>query len=215
MGLDLESSQAGAQRDGAEAEDEDEREDEPQRIDKRAPAGYDALRKVSRRTLVSEPEGCWQEVAGGVTAPLGFRAAATRCGIKQAETDDLGLLVAEPGGCAAAVFTRNRVSAAPVRWSRDILPRGKVRAAVVNSGNANACTGERGLEDAAATATAAAGALGLEPDQFLVASTGIIGRFLPMDKLLAGIPQAAAALDASIAAGDRFARAILTTDTVP
>lgn len=163
---------------------------------------------------MSVQPGCWEEIAGGVTAPLGFRAAATRCGIKQAETDDLGLLVAEPGGCAAAVFTRNRVTAAPVRWSRETLQRGNVRAAVVNSGNANACTGERGLEDAAATAKAAADALGMEPDQFLVASTGIIGRFLPIEKLLAGIPQAAAALDASIAAGDRFARAILTTDTV-
>jgi len=155
----------------------------------------------------------WEETAGGVTAPRGFRAAAARCGIRQAEADDLGLLVCDVQGTAAATFTTNRVTAAPVRWSRETIRQGRVRAAVVNSGCANACTGERGLRDVEATAAAAAKALGLEPAHFLIASTGIIGHYLPMDKLLAGIPKAAALLDGSIEAGERFARAIMTTDT--
>ena len=155
----------------------------------------------------------WEETAGGVTAPRGFRAAAVRCGIRQAEGDDLGLLVCDVQGTAAATFTTNRVAAAPVRWSRETIRQGRVRAAVVNAGCANACTGERGLRDVEATAAAAAKALGLEPASFLIASTGIIGHFLPMDKLLAGIPRAAALLDGSIGAGERFARAIMTTDT--
>jgi len=155
----------------------------------------------------------WQETAGGVTVPRGFRAAAVRCGIRQAEADDLGLLLCETQGTAAATFTTNRVAAAPVRWSRQTLEQGRVRAAVANSGNANACTGERGWRDVEATARAAADALGLEPANFLIASTGIIGRYLPVEKLLEGLPRAASLLDGSIEAGDRFARAILTTDT--
>jgi len=157
---------------------------------------------------------CWEETAGGVTAARGFRAAAARCGIKEAEADDLGLLVCETHGTAAATFTTNRVAAAPVRWSRRTIQRGRVRAAVVNSGNANACTGERGWRDVEATAEAAARALGLEPASFLVASTGIIGRYLPLEKLLAGIKEASRRLDDTLEAGDRFARAIMTTDTV-
>jgi len=159
-------------------------------------------------------ERTWDETAGGVTAPRGFRAAAARCGIKEAESDDLGLLVCDAEGSAAATFTTNRVCAAPVRWTRETIRKGRVRAAVVNSGNANACTGERGLRDAEAMATAAAEALGLAPDQIAVASTGRIGRHMPIEKLPPGIAAAARALDSSIEAGDRFARAIMTTDTV-
>ncbi|MFP4055540.1 MAG: bifunctional glutamate N-acetyltransferase/amino-acid acetyltransferase ArgJ [Candidatus Brocadiia bacterium] len=157
----------------------------------------------------------WDDVPGGVTAAEGFRAAAVACGIKDSGGDDLGLLVGEPGCTAAATFTTNRVAAAPVRWSRQTLAQGLVRAAVVNSGNANACTGERGLQDAEATAAAAADALGLEPANFLVASTGIIGRLLPMERLLRGVEAAAGQLQSSLDAGARFARALMTTDTVP
>jgi len=156
---------------------------------------------------------CWEQVAGGVTAPQGFRAAAVRCGLRQAEANDLGLLVCDSQGSAAATFTTNRVAAAPVRWSRATIAKGKVRAAVVNSGNANACTGARGLRAVEATAAKAAELLGLTPDNFLIASTGIIGRYLPVEKLLAGLPRAVDALDGSLEAGERFARAILTTDT--
>jgi len=158
----------------------------------------------------------WCElVQGGVTAPKGFRAGTARCGIRQAAGDDVGLLVGPAGGSAAAVFTTNRVVAAPVTWSRATMARGAVCAAVVNAGNANACTGERGLRDVEATAAAAAEALGLGPENLLVASTGIIGRFLPVEKLLAGVGEAARGLDDSLEAGDAFARAIMTTDTVP
>ena len=157
-----------------------------------------------------------QDAPGGVTAPRGFRAAATHCGIKDGEADDLAMVVCDAqGAAAAATFTTNRVAAAPVRWTRETIRHGKVRAAVVNSGNANACTGERGLRDAQATAAAAAEALGLEPANIAVCSTGKIGRYLPIDTLLAGIPVVAAQLDASPEAGDRFARGIMTTDTVP
>jgi len=156
---------------------------------------------------------CWEQVAGGVTAPRGFRAAAVRCGIRQVETDDLALLVCDTQGAAAATFTTNRVAAAPVRWSRRAIATGRVRAAVVNSGNANACTGERGERDVATTAAKAAELLGFQPENFLIASTGIIGRYLPIDKLLEGLPRVVRLLDGSLEAGERFARAILTTDT--
>ncbi|MFW6161476.1 MAG: bifunctional glutamate N-acetyltransferase/amino-acid acetyltransferase ArgJ [Planctomycetota bacterium] len=160
-------------------------------------------------------DSMWDESTGGVTAARGFRAGTARCGIKQAESDDLALLVCDADALtAAAVFTTNRVCAAPVHWSREALRGEDVRAAVVNSGNANACTGERGLRDAEAMATLAAEALGLAPRQVAVASTGIIGHYLPMDKLPPGIEAAAAALDDSPDAGLRFARAIMTTDTV-
>jgi len=160
-------------------------------------------------------EHCWQQIPGGVTAPRGFRAAATRSGIRQAKADDLALLVCDArGAAAAAVFTTNRVAAAPVRWSRRTMARGKVRAAVVNSGNANACTGRRGLRDVQTTAARAAELLGLKPHNFLVASTGIIGRYLPVGKLLKALPRAVRRLDASPQAGESFARAIMTTDTV-
>lgn len=162
------------------------------------------------------PEPTFERSAGGVTAPRGFRAGAARCGIKQAEADDVALVVCDADGAtAAATFTTNRVCAAPVHWSRAAVARGAVRAAVVNSGNANACTGERGLRDAEAMAAMAAEALGLEPHQVAVASTGIIGHYMPMAKLPPGIAAAARALDGSPEAGDRFARAIMTTDTVP
>jgi len=157
-------------------------------------------------------DAVWKPVPGGVTVPEGFRAAAVACGIKESGKDDLALLVGPETCTAAATFTTNRVTAAPVRWSRDTILQGRVRAAVVNSGNANACTGQRGLQDVEATAAAAADALGLEPSDFLIASTGIIGRPLPMDRLLSGIQDAAGKLDGSVAAGDGFAQAIMTTD---
>lgn len=159
-------------------------------------------------------DAAWEQVAGGVTAPRGFRAGAARCGLKM-KGDDVGLLVCDgDGAVAAATFTTNRVCAAPVRWTRDAIARGGVRAAVVNSGNANACTGERGLRDAEAMARAAAAALGLEPGQVAVASTGIIGHFLPVATVAPGIAAAGQALGSSLDAGLRFAQAIMTTDTV-
>ncbi|HWE36446.1 MAG TPA: bifunctional glutamate N-acetyltransferase/amino-acid acetyltransferase ArgJ [Isosphaeraceae bacterium] len=147
--------------------------------------------------------------------PAGFRAAGVRAGIKESGAPDLAVLVAD-GDCAAAgVFTTNRIAAAPVQWDRALLPSTKARAVVVNSGNANAATGAQGLADARRTATRAAEVIGCEPGQVLVASTGVIGHQLPMEKVEAGL---ARALDAAAAGEGAFraaAGAILTTDTHP
>ena len=151
-------------------------------------------------------------VPSGVTAPLGFRAAAVASGIK-AEGLDLALVVADAGCAAAGVFTANRAQAAPVVVSRAHLAAGQARAIVVNSGCANAATGEGGLGDARETAALAAEALGCRPAEVVVASTGVIGVSLPMAALRAGIPRAAAALGREN--GARAARAIMTTDTRP
>ncbi|MEW5762956.1 MAG: bifunctional glutamate N-acetyltransferase/amino-acid acetyltransferase ArgJ [Bacillota bacterium] len=149
-------------------------------------------------------------VAGGVTAPAGFKAAGLNCGLKKSKKD-LALLVSEVPCAAAGLFTTNRVKAAPVLVTQEKLAFGRAQAVVVNSGNANACTGPRGLEDARAMAGITAGALGIPEELVLVASTGVIGVPLPVEKLAAGIPRAAALLDR---AGHRdAAEAILTTDT--
>jgi glutamate N-acetyltransferase/amino-acid N-acetyltransferase len=145
-----------------------------------------------------------------ITAPLGFRAAGVGCGIK-ANGLDVALLAADQGCAAAGVFTTNRAQAAPVLLSRRHLASGLARAVLVNSGCANAATGEAGLADACEMARLAAGALGCRPEEVVVASTGVIGVPLPMERLRAGIPRAAARL--SREGGGDAARAILTTDT--
>ena len=147
-----------------------------------------------------------------ITAPLGFRAAAAAAGIK-ASGLDMALLVADHACPAAAVFTTNRAQAAPVLVSRAHLASGRARAVVVNAGCANAGTGERGLADARATAAAVAEALGCEPAEVVVASTGVIGLPLPMDKVRTGVRTLAASL--SPERGPDAARAIMTTDTRP
>jgi glutamate N-acetyltransferase/amino-acid N-acetyltransferase len=151
-------------------------------------------------------------VSSGVTAPLGFRAAAVAAGIKP-DRLDLALVVADHVAAAAGVFTTNRAQAAPVVVSREHLGDGKARAIVVNAGCANAGTGEAGLGDAREMAAATARAVGCEPKDVVVASTGVIGVRLPMAKVRAGVEKAAAA--ASRAGGAEAARAILTTDTRP
>ncbi len=123
-------------------------------------------------------------------------------------------MVASDGPCAAAgVFTQNRVCAAPVQVCRERLPMPDARGIVICSGNANACTGERGLEDARRMAESSAAAVGCRPEQFLVCSTGVIGRMLPMPIIESGIVKAAADLQGDAAALERAARAIMTTDT--
>ena len=148
----------------------------------------------------------------GVTAPAGFVAAGVACGIRNDHLD-LALVVSETEASAAAVFTRNLVLAAPVVLSRQALASsgGKARAIVLNSGNANACTGEPGDRAAARTAESLASLLGVSPDRTLVASTGVIGVQLPLDRLLEGLPPAVAEL--SVDGGADAAEAILTTDT--
>jgi glutamate N-acetyltransferase/amino-acid N-acetyltransferase len=149
---------------------------------------------------------------GAITAPAGFRAAAVAAGIKAAGPD-LALLAADRECAAAAVFTTNRAQAAPVLLSREHLTSGRARAVVVNAGCANAATGEAGLSDARETAAVTARALGCRPSEVVVASTGVIGTRLPMDKLRTGIAAAAARLERS--GGAEAARANHTTDTRP
>ncbi|MEU5793145.1 bifunctional glutamate N-acetyltransferase/amino-acid acetyltransferase ArgJ [Streptomyces sp. NPDC047813] len=148
-----------------------------------------------------------------VTAAKGFRAAGIAAGIKQNGNPDLALVVNDgPRRAAAGVFTANRVKAAPVLWSEQVVKSGQVSAVVLNSGGANACTGPQGFQDTHATAEKAGEVLGRGAIEVAVCSTGLIGVLLPMDKLLPGIGTAAAQL--SEHGGEKAAIAIKTTDTV-
>jgi glutamate N-acetyltransferase/amino-acid N-acetyltransferase len=152
----------------------------------------------------------------GVTAAQGWRAAGVAAGIKTSGNPDLALVCNDgPQDAAAGVFTRNKVQAAPVLWSRQVLAHGRVRAVVLNSGGANACTGPAGFADAHATAEHAAQTLNLGAADVAVCSTGLIGERLPMPAVLSGIEKAAAALTDTSEAGLDAARAVMTTDTVP
>lgn len=151
---------------------------------------------------------------GSVTTPQGFLATGLSAGIKDSGRPDLAVVLSTgPRDAAAAVFTSNRVFAAPVKWSRRAVADGILRAVVLNSGGANACTGPEGYQDAVATAGLAAAHLGVTSDDIAVCSTGLIGVRLPMERLAAGIARAAQQL--SPEGGDEAARAIMTTDTVP
>lgn len=148
-----------------------------------------------------------------VTAAQGFTAAGIAAGIKANGNPDLALVVnTGPRRSAAGVFTANRVKAAPVLWSEQVVKGGQIAAVVLNSGGANACTGPQGFQDTHATAEKAAEILGEGAGDIAVASTGLIGELLPMDKLLPGVETAAAALSAH--GGEKAAIAIKTTDTV-
>ncbi|MFI9111810.1 bifunctional glutamate N-acetyltransferase/amino-acid acetyltransferase ArgJ [Streptomyces venezuelae] len=148
-----------------------------------------------------------------VTAARGFLASGVAAGIKASGDPDLALVVNQgPAPAAAGVFTSNRVQAAPVRWSRRVLAEGGVRAVVLNSGGANACTGAAGADDARAMAERTAAAVGLAPDAVAVCSTGLIGVPLPMDRITAGIALAAERLASD--GGEDAAVAIKTTDSV-
>ncbi|MFF1791433.1 bifunctional glutamate N-acetyltransferase/amino-acid acetyltransferase ArgJ [Kitasatospora sp. NPDC058243] len=149
----------------------------------------------------------------GVTAAKGFRAAGVTAGIKASGTPDLALVVNDgPALAAAGVFTANRVKAAPVVWSEQVLKGGQVSAVVLNSGGANACTGPLGFQDTHTTAEKVAEELELNAGEVAVASTGLIGERLPMDVLLPGVALAARELSAT--GGEAAAIAIKTTDTV-
>jgi glutamate N-acetyltransferase / amino-acid N-acetyltransferase len=153
-----------------------------------------------------------------VTAPLGFRAAGVAAGLKQSGQPDVAVVLNDgPSRAVAAVFTANRVQAAPVTWTRQVVRGGRVRAVVLNSGGANACTGPLGFQDTHATAEHLAAAIGARGEdasagEMAVCSTGLIGERLPMDKLLPGVDAAVA--EASRAGGLAAADAIRTTDTV-
>jgi glutamate N-acetyltransferase / amino-acid N-acetyltransferase len=148
-----------------------------------------------------------------VTAPLGFRAAGVAAGLKASGLPDVAVVVNDgPSRAAAAVFTSNRVAAAPVHWSRQVVAGGRVRAVVLNSGGANACTGPSGFQDTHATAEHLAGLLGESAGEMVVCSTGLIGERLPMAALLTGVDAAVAS--AARSGGLSAADAIRTTDTV-
>jgi glutamate N-acetyltransferase/amino-acid N-acetyltransferase len=148
-----------------------------------------------------------------VTAAQGFTAAGIAAGIKENGNPDLALVVNNgPRLAAAGVFTSNRVKAAPVLWSEQVLKGGQVSAVILNSGGANACTGPKGFQDTHATAEKVADTLGLNAAEVAVASTGLIGLLLPMDKLLPGVEAAAGQL--SPHGGEKAAIAIKTTDSV-
>lgn len=157
----------------------------------------------------------------GVTAPEGFRATGIASGIKASGALDLALVFNEgPDYSAAGVFTRNQVKAAPVLWTKQVLTTGRLRAVILNSGGANACTGPAGFQDSHATAEAVAAALsdwGTETGAIEVAvcSTGLIGDRLPMEKVLAGVTEIVHEMAGGLTGGEEAARAIMTTDTVP
>ncbi len=148
--------------------------------------------------------------------PRGFTFAATHCGLKKSRLD-LALIISEAPANTAAIFTTNRVQAAPVRVCKAHLKesRGKVRAVIVNSGNANCCTGPEGLAASRSTAVKVARALGCPPREILVCSTGVIGTPLRVEKILNAVPALALAPNSDVSAFEQVARAIMTTDTVP
>ncbi|KAA0084148.1 bifunctional glutamate N-acetyltransferase/amino-acid acetyltransferase ArgJ [Mycolicibacterium sp. P9-64] len=157
----------------------------------------------------------------GVTAPAGFRATGIAAGIKASGKPDLALVFNEgPDYAAAAVFTRNKVKAAPVLWTQQVMTTRRLRAVILNSGGANACTGPAGFQDTHQTAEAVAAALsdwGSETGAIEVAvcSTGLIGDRLPMDKVLAGVKDIVHEMAGGLTGGVEAAQAIMTTDTVP
>ena len=151
----------------------------------------------------------------GVCAAAGFRAAGVEAGFKASGGKDLALVVNDgPEFAAAAVFTSNRVAAAPVHWSREVIRQGTSRAVILNSGGANACTGTRGFQNTHETAELVADRLDVGAGDVLVCSTGLIGEQLPMDVMRAGIPALTDALAAGPEAGQAAAEAIMTTDSV-
>ena len=155
-------------------------------------------------------------IEGGVTAAKGFKASDAAAGIKYQGRTDMAMIFSEVPCRAAGTFTTNIVKAAPVKWDQQIVYHAPAaQAVIVNSGIANACTGEEGMFYCRETAKKAASVLGIAEDAVLVASTGVIGMQLKMDRIAAGIDMLAPALDGSIAAGHAAAKAIMTTDTMP
>lgn len=154
-------------------------------------------------------------ITGGVTAAKGFQAASTAAGIKYQGRTDMAMVYSEVPCKAAGTFTTNIVKAAPVKWDQDIVyNQPEAQVIICNSGIANACTGKEDFECCKETALAAARTLKVDPDSVLVASTGVIGMQLPVQKLAAGVEAMAPELDGSLEAGNQAAKAIMTTDTV-
>ena len=153
-----------------------------------------------------------REIKGGVTIPRGFKAAGLKCGLKK-NKKDLALLCSEVPARTAALLTTNRIQAAPLKVTKEHLRNGRAQAVIINSGNANACTGKKGLDDARTMTQLTARNLKIKDKDILVASTGIIGKPLPMDKISRGIKGLAKILERE--GGLSAAEAIMTTDTFP
>ncbi len=167
---------------------------------------------IRKRTRGNRGAFSWRKIKGGITAPQGYLASGVAAGIKE-RGPDLAVLFSSKPAVGTAVFTLNRVQAAPVLLSKKHLRtcKGKIRAVLINSGCANACTGENGMRDALISARSLASHLAVDAREVLVASTGVIGAPLPIHKVLKGISAAVSAL--SSRGGDAAARAIMTTDT--
>ncbi|WP_313155072.1 bifunctional ornithine acetyltransferase/N-acetylglutamate synthase, partial [Lacrimispora sp.] len=156
-----------------------------------------------------------KHIDGGITAAKGFKAASAAAGIKYKDRKDMAMIYSEVPCKAAATFTTNIVKAAPVKWDKVIVENSPyAQAVIINAGIANACTGEEGLRYCMETAEAAAESLSISVSSVLVASTGVIGKQLPMDRIVAGVKDMVPALDGSQESGTDAAIAIMTTDTV-
>lgn len=157
------------------------------------------------------------EIQGGINSPKGFQAAGIRAGIKPGKTNkDMAMVVSQVPCAVAGVFTRNLVKAAPVIWDADLIKtQGNAQAVVVNTGIANACTGEEGYANTKKMAELTANELGIRPEQVLVMSTGVIGKQLPMEVIQGGIQQLRSSLSPNVEAAHAAAEGILTTDTHP
>ncbi len=155
----------------------------------------------------------FEEIPGGVCAPQGFKASGVACGIKGEGELDLAVVLSEKPAAVAGVFTTNRVKAAPVIITQERVKKGHAQAVVINSGIANVVTGGKGMEDAKAMTAAVAGNVGLDNEGVLVCSTGITGKFLPMEKVIEGIDEICQSIDSK--GNLEAAKAIMTTDSVP
>ncbi|WNR44708.1 bifunctional glutamate N-acetyltransferase/amino-acid acetyltransferase ArgJ [Paenibacillus roseipurpureus] len=168
---------------------------------------------MGEKTTMSDKVSFTVVPEGTVTTPKGFRAGGLHCGLKKTERYDLGAILCDVPASAAGVYTLNAFQAAPLRVTQEsIAHSGKLQAMIVNSGNANACTGQQGEDDARAMRAASAKALGVAEHHVGVTSTGVIGELLPMSKVLSGIEQLPAKVKAD--GGEDFCQAILTTDLV-
>jgi len=156
-----------------------------------------------------------KKISGNIIAPKGFKAGSVHCGLKRDKRNhDIGIIFSEQPCKTAALFTTNQIVAAPIKLSRDVVKNGKAHAIVVNSGNANACTGKKGEKDAETMALLTSRHLNIKPDEVLVASTGIIGHHLPMAKIKSGISNSSERLGNKNTHAISIAKAIMTTDLV-
>ncbi len=155
-------------------------------------------------------------ITGNIVAPKGFKAGSVHCGLKRNKRNhDIGIIFSEQPCKAAALFTTNQIVAAPIKQSRNVVKNGTAHAIVVNSGNANACTGKKGEKDAETMALLTSRHLNIKPDKVIVASTGIIGHHLPMAKIKSGISKSSERLGNQNTHSIHIAKAIMTTDLVP